>query len=367
MRLLCVAGARPNFMKVKPVMDALESRAADVVLAHTGQHYDAGMSDVFFDELGIRTPDHHLGVGSGSHAAQTARVMVAFETLVDEVRPDVVVVFGDVNSTVACALVGAKAGSLVAHVEAGLRSRDWSMPEEVNRVVTDRLSDYLLAPSPDAVDNLRAEGYRDDHVHLVGNVMVDTLLANMERARGRPTLDELGVEPRGYGLVTLHRPANVDEPAVLKGIVAALNDVAEECPLVFPAHPRTHRHLGEMTLAPALRVVAPMGYLDFLALEADARVVFTDSGGVQEETTVLGVPCLTLRDNTERPITVTEGTNVVVGRDADRILAEARRVLAEGIEPRRPALWDGRAGERIADVLLSGGTAATRLRPTDLA
>jgi UDP-N-acetylglucosamine 2-epimerase (non-hydrolysing) len=351
-------------MKVKPVMDALEARGADVVLVHTGQHYDQGMSDVFFDELGLRPPDHHLGVGSGSHAEQTARVMIAFEGLAEKVQPDIVVVVGDVNSTAACAIVGAKAGCLVAHVEAGLRSRDWSMPEEVNRVVTDRVSDYLLAPSPDAVENLRAEGYRDDQVHLVGNVMVDTLLANFERARARPVLAELGVAPQGYGLVTLHRPANVDEPAVLAGIVGALDAVAADCPLLFPAHPRTRRQLEGLSLSSGFRVVEPLGYLEFVALEAGARLVFTDSGGVQEETTVLGVPCLTLRDNTERPITVTEGTNVVVGRDPARILSEARRVLAEGVEPRRPALWDGRAGERIADVLLSGGTAADRLRPT---
>jgi UDP-N-acetylglucosamine 2-epimerase (non-hydrolysing) len=240
------------------------------------------------------------------------------------------------------------------------------MPEEVNRVVTDRVSDYLLAPSPDAVDNLRAEGYREDQVHLVGNVMVDTLLANVERARRRPVLDDLGLVAAGYGIVTLHRPANVDDPTVLTGIVHALNEVAEECPLVFPAHPRTRRQLGELPLAAGLRVVEPMGYLDFLALESNARIVFTDSGGVQEETTVLGVPCLTLRDNTERPITVSEGTNRVVGRDPERVVAEARRVLAEGVASRRPALWDGRAGERIADVLLSGGTAQDRPRPTDL-
>ena len=366
MRVVCVAGARPNFMKVKPVMDALEARGAEVVLVHTGQHYDAGMSDVFFDELGIRPPDHHLDIGSGTHAEQTARVMVAFEPLVDKLQPDIVVVVGDVNSTVACAVVGAKAGARVAHVEAGLRSRDWTMPEEVNRVVTDRVSDYLLAPSPDAVDNLRAEGYRDDQMHLVGNVMVDTLLANVERARRGPVLDTLHLTPQGYGLVTLHRPANVEDPAVLSGIVNALSEVAAvDLPLVFPAHPRTRSRLDEMSLSPHLHVVEPLGYLDFLALQADARLVFTDSGGVQEETTVLGVPCLTLRDNTERPITVTEGTNRVVGRDPTRIVSEARRVLADGVEPRRPALWDGRAGERIADVLLSADATSPK-RPTDL-
>jgi UDP-N-acetylglucosamine 2-epimerase (non-hydrolysing) len=361
-----VVGARPNFMKIKPVLDALEDRGVDVTLAHTGQHYDAAMSDVFFDELGIRAPDRWLGVGSGTHAEQTARVMVAFEPLVKEIHPDVVVVVGDVNSTMACALVAAKAGALVAHVEAGLRSRDWSMPEEVNRVVTDRVSDYLLAPSPDGVDNLRAEGYRDDQIHLVGNVMIDALLANLDRARARPVLADLGLQAGGYGVVTLHRPANVDHPEMLQGLVHALGTVAEECPLVFPVHPRARRALEVVGVPGGITLLEPVGYLDFLALEADARLVLTDSGGVQEETTALGVPCLTLRENTERPVTVTEGTNTVVGRDPRRIVAEARRVLRDGVPPRRPALWDGRAGARIADVLLAGGGVEGHPRPTDV-
>src|SRR2546421_3069538 len=238
MRLLCVAGARPNFMKVKPVADALEQRGADVVLVHTGQHYDQAMSEVFFKELGLREPDHWLGAGSGTHAEQTARVMLAFEPLVEAVEPDVVVVVGDVNSTLACALVAAKLGPLVAHVEAGLRSRDWSMPEEINRVATDRLSDYLFAPSADAVDNLRAEGYRADQIHLAGNVMVDTLLANVEDCRSRPIAAELGVEDRDYGLVTLHRPSNVDDLDMFKGLVKVLGEIAADVPLVFPVHPR---------------------------------------------------------------------------------------------------------------------------------
>jgi UDP-N-acetylglucosamine 2-epimerase (non-hydrolysing) len=366
LRVVCVAGARPNYMKIKPVMDALEGRGAEVVLVHTGQHYDRAMNDVFFDELAIRPPDHALGVGSGSHAEQTAKVMAAFEPLVEQVLPDVVVVVGDVNSTVACALVAAKAGCLVAHVEAGLRSRDWSMPEEVNRVVTDRLSDYLLAPSPDAVVNLRAEGYRADQVHLVGNVMVDTLLANLPRARAAGTLQRLGLTPGRYGVVTLHRPSNVDDPDALERLVDALNTVAEWCPLVFPVHPRTHGRLAGAQLHPDLRLLPPAGYLDFVALQADAALVLTDSGGVQEETTVLGVPCLTLRDNTERPITVTEGTNRVIGRDPGMIVTAAKEVLADPPQPRRPALWDGAAGERIAELIVTGGRAASRRRPTDL-
>ena len=365
MRVICVAGARPNFMKVKPVMDALERRGVQVQLVHTGQHYDAAMSDVFFDDIGLRAPDHHLEVGSGTHAQQTAGVMSAFEPLLDVVRPDVVVVVGDVNSTVACALVAAKAGARVAHVEAGLRSRDWSMPEEVNRVVTDRLSDHLLAPSEDAVVNLRAEGYRDDQVHLVGNVMVDTLLGNLQRARAGDRLATYGVAPHAYGLVTLHRPANVDDPHVLGALMGALARISEECPLLFPVHPRTRQRLSELQLPPTITLTGPMGYLDFIALEASARIVLTDSGGIQEETTVLGVPCLTLRENTERPITVYEGTNVVVGCDPANIEAAGLRVLRDGVEPRRPALWDGAAGDRIAEVLLSVDPATWR-RPTAL-
>ncbi len=363
-RVLCVAGARPNFMKIKPVLDSLEARGVDVDLVHTGQHYDERMSDVFFQDLGIRPPDHSLGVGSGSHAEQTGRVMVAFEALLEQVRPDVIVVVGDVNSTLACAIVGAKAGPYVAHVESGLRSRDWSMPEEVNRVATDRISDFLLAPSPDAVENLRAEGYADHRVHLVGNVMVDTLLSNLDRARSRPILDEIGVEPGGYGLVTLHRPANVDDPEVLGRLMGAIERVADRCPLVFPIHPRTRAQLGDGAVGTGVHLVEPAGYLDFIALEASARVVLTDSGGIQEETTVLGVPCVTLRDNTERPITIDEGTNTLVGRDPDRIVAVAFDRIEHGVARRCPALWDGRAGERIAEVLVAGCRDGVA-RPTD--
>ncbi|SOE07332.1 non-hydrolyzing UDP-N-acetylglucosamine 2-epimerase [Streptomyces sp. Ag109_G2-15] len=364
-RVVCVAGARPNYMKIKPVMDALERRGAEVVLVHTGQHYDPAMNDVFFADLGIRPPDRFLGVGSGTHAEQTGRVMTAFEPLVGEVSPDIVVVVGDINSTLACALVTAKAGPLLAHVEAGLRSRDWSMPEEVNRVATDRVSDYLLAPSPDAVVNLRAEGYRDDQIHLVGNVMIDTLLTNLERARASDVLGRYGLSRGEFGLVTLHRPANVDDPEVLAGLLKALGEIADRCPLLLPVHPRAAGRLADIGVPGGVRLVPPAGYLDFIALQDAARLVLTDSGGVQEETTALGVPCVTLRDNTERPITVEQGTNVLAGRDPARIVSTVHRVLDDPPAPRRPDLWDGRASDRIAEVLLEGGTARTRPRPTD--
>jgi UDP-N-acetylglucosamine 2-epimerase (non-hydrolysing) len=363
---LCVAGARPNYIKVKPVMAALESGGARVTLVHTGQHYDAAMNDVFFSDLQIREPDYFLGAGSGSHAEQTSKVMTAFEPIMQRERPDAVVVVGDVNSTLACAIVTAKSGCFLAHVEAGLRSRDWSMPEEVNRVVTDRVSDYLFAPSPDAVTNLQAEGYRDDQVHLVGNVMVDSLLANLDRARDSDILARLGLQPGEYGLVTMHRPANVDEQPVLQQILQALDDIARHCPLVLPAHPRTEQRLRELDLSTRVRVIPPAGYLEFIALQDAARLVLTDSGGVQEETTVLGVPCLTLRDNTERPITVSEGTNTLVGRDRETIVARALAVLQTPPPPRSPALWDGKAALRIADVLLSESGRPGRPRPTDV-
>jgi UDP-N-acetylglucosamine 2-epimerase (non-hydrolysing) len=277
------------------------------------------------------------------------------------------VVVGDVNSTLAAALVAAKYGCLVAHVEAGLRSRDWRMPEEVNRVVVDRLSDYLFSPSEDAADNLRSEGYRDDQVTVVGNVMVDTLLANLDRALANGTLERFGLERGGYALATLHRPGNVDDPKSLADLVLAFNTIADRLPVVFPVHPRTMGALAEYELHPNISLLPPLGYLDFLALQAGARVVLTDSGGVQEETTALGTPCLTLRENTERPITVTDGTNRLVGRDPLKIIAAALSVIETPPAARKPAIWDGHAGERIAQVLLAGGRAADRARPTDIA
>ena len=355
LRVVCVAGARPNYMKIKPVMDALDERGADVILVHTGQHYDHAMNDIFFADLGIRRPDYFLGAGSGTHAAQTSRVMTAFEPLAEQLKPDVVVVAGDVNSTMACALVTAKSAALLAHVEAGLRSRDWSMPEEINRVVTDRISDYLFAPSPDAAANLRAEGHHQDQIHLAGNVMADTLLASIGRATAGGTLARLGLSPGEYGFVTLHRPANVDDPVTLAALLLALGEVAVMCPLVLPAHPRTADRLRTARVPAQIRVLPPVGYLDSIALQASARLVLTDSGGIQEETTILGIPCLTLRDNTERPITLTEGTNQLVGRDRGRIVAAARQALASPPTPRRPALWDGHAAQRIAATLCASG------------
>lgn len=364
-RIVVVAGARPNFMKVKPVMDALEARGADVLLVHTGQHYDESMNDVFFRDLGIRAPDHHLGSGSGSHAEQTARVMVAFEPLLAQLDADAVVVVGDVTSTLACSLVAAKAGVLLAHVEAGLRSRDWSMPEEVNRVVADRVADLLFAPSPDAVENLLAEGYHRDQIVLAGNVMIDTLLANVDRAIATDTLARHGLTPGGYGLVTLHRPANVDSPEMLGSLLGALAEVAGHLPLIMPVHPRTASKIDVLGRPSGITLVPPAGYLEFIALQANARMVLTDSGGVQEETTALGVPCLTLRDTTERPITVEQGTNILVGRDPRRIVEVALQVLRDPPPRRCPELWDGKAGDRIADALLEA-LAGPRPRPTDL-
>jgi UDP-N-acetylglucosamine 2-epimerase (non-hydrolysing) len=360
MKVLHVAGARPNFMKAAPVMRALEARGIETILVHTGQHYDAEMSDAFFADLGLREPDIHLEVGSASHAVQTARVMERIEPVIIEGQPDLVVVVGDVNSTLAAALVAAKLGVPVAHVEAGLRSFDRTMPEEINRVLTDQISDLLFTTSPEAEANLRREGIAVEAIHFVGNPMIDSLERHREHARRSDVVDRLGLAGVAYGLVTLHRPSNVDDPVVLTGILQALSEVGREFPIVFPAHPRTMKMIdrfGLQGLAPrmdgrvrGLGVVEPLGYLDFLRLMAEAGVVLTDSGGIQEETTILSVPCLTLRANTERPITIEMGTNRLVGSDPERIRREA---LAAVKEPRptgtRPPLWDGKAGERIAE------------------
>lgn len=365
MKAILVVAARPNFMKIRPVLDAMEHDGFETVLVHTGQHYDPNLSDVFFEELGIRRPDEHLGIGSGTHAQQTAEVMVAFEKVVQRHEPDVIVVVGDVNSTLACALVGAKAGIVVAHVEAGLRSRDWDMPEEVNRVVADRVSDLLLSPSADAVVNLEDEGYRSDQIHLVGNVMIDTLLSNVDRAKERKILADFDLEGKKYGLVTLHRPSNVDDPATLATLIGAINEIAADVPLVFPVHPRTRPKIESLDLHENVRLIEPLGYLDFLSLQASAAIVMTDSGGIQEETTVLGTPCLTLRESTERPITISEGTNTIVGTDPELIVKTAKDRLANGVEQRRPDLWDGKAGVRISGVVSAHLQNADRLRPTD--
>lgn len=354
--VLHVVGARPNFMKVAPLMAALAGRSARQRLVHTGQHFDERMSGVFFEELGLPRPDVDLGVGSGSHGEQTGRILIAFErALLEGERPDLVVVPGDVNSTAAAALVAAKLGIPVAHLEAGLRSRDRSMPEELNRLVTDHLSELLLTPSPDADENLLREGIPARRIARVGNLMIDTLRAHLPRARALGVPAAMGLSPGRYAVVTLHRPANVDAPEALAPLLGALAEVARRVPVVFPVHPRTRARLEHPALAvaaAALRLVEPLGYLEFLSLTSSARLVLTDSGGLQEETTALGVPCLTLRENTERPVTVTEGTNQVVGLDPARIVAAARRAL-DGERPRgrTPALWDGRAGQRAADAI----------------
>ncbi len=354
LRVVNVVGARPNFMKVAPIAEAMARHPGFAPrLVHTGQHYDPAMSKVFFDELGLPVPDVHLGVGSASHAVQTARILIAFERLLLADRPDLVLVVGDVNSTLACALAAAKLGIPVAHVEAGLRSRNFAMPEELNRLLTDRISRYLFTPSADADENLLAEGHDPAHIHRVGNVMIDTLLRHRRAAAERSSvLADLRLEPRSYAVLTLHRPETVDHPERLAAALAAVRRVAAEVPIVYPVRPRTRRQISDAGLEAHLRLLEPLGYLDFLALMDQSLLVLTDSGGIQEETTVLGVPCLTMRAETERPITVSEGTNVVVGLDADLILAESRSILrGAGKHGRIPALWDGHAAERIVDVL----------------
>jgi UDP-N-acetylglucosamine 2-epimerase (non-hydrolysing) len=356
--LLVVVGARPNFMKAASLITAARGDGVSTTLVHTGQHYDPELSRVFFDELGLPEPDTSLGVGSGTHAQQTARIMAEFEPVLKQVDPALVVVVGDVNSTLACGLVAIKEHYPVAHVEAGLRCFDPWMPEEINRRLTDHLATLLFTTSADADANLAAEGVPPDRVHLVGNTMIDTLLRFREAARARSTADRLGLDGRPYALLTLHRPNNVDDLGQLTGVMDAVLRVGELAQVVFPVHPRTGRRLAGTRLRERLesddRIVLtdPLGYVDFISLVDRASLVLTDSGGIQEETTVLGIPCLTLRESTERPVTVTSGTNIVVGTDADLILSEAAKALTGGRpEPRVPALWDGRAGERILAVI----------------
>ena len=361
MKLMLVAGARPNFMKIAPILAEADARGVDSVLVHTGQHYDFDMSGSFFEELNIRTPDVHLGVGSGSHAVQTARLMESVEPVLLSERPDWLVIVGDVNSTLASALVAAKIGPAltcrIAHVEAGLRSGDWSMPEEVNRVLTDRLSDLLLTPSRDAHGNLEREGIDPDRVVFVGNVMVDTLLSNLERARAA-TPAAAGREP--YLLCTLHRPSNVDDPAALGTILDALGRVARDAAVILPLHPRTREQIARFGLEDrlaGLTVRPPASYLEMLALMDGASGVLTDSGGIQEETTVLGVPCLTLRESTERPITVEQGTNRLASwpLSVAGIVESAHALLAEprlDVGARSPEGWDGLASRRILDAIV---------------
>jgi len=353
MKAIVVAGARPNFVKVAPLIRELRATGMEVDLVHTGQHYDWAMSESLFVDLGLPAPDANLEVGSGSHAIQTAKVMVAFEDWLDRHDADQVVTVGDVNSTLACTLVAVKRGLPVAHVEAGLRSFDRTMPEEINRVIVDAVSSWLFTPSSDADENLISEGIPRERIYQVGNIMVDSLLASLERAERSAICSDLGLSAP-YGLVTLHRPALVDDPERFGPVLEALHDISSLVPLVFPVHPRTRANLtalGLGTPASGLTLIDPIGYLDFLKLESGASLVLTDSGGIQEETTVLGVPCLTLRENTERPVTIREGTNRLVGFDPDAIRAAAVDALDGTSNPQRPPLWDGHTAERIAKVL----------------
>lgn len=365
LKLLLIAGARPNFMKIAPLIRAIRAQTAsrsngapevEYRLVHTGQHYDAGMSDIFFQELGIPKPDFNLGVGSGSHAIQTANVMSRFEPVVQAERPDWVVVVGDVNSTMACTIVASKLGVRVAHVEAGLRSFDRSMPEEINRLVTDALADLLLTPSADANENLKREGIHESRIHLVGNVMIDALLANLDRARARPILDDLEVAKKRFAYVTLHRPSNVDNRESLQSIMEQLGKIAAQMAVVFPIHPRTRKMLEQFELLPqsgkTLKLIEPIGYHDSLCLTENARFVLTDSGGLQEESTYFRTPCLTLRPNTERPITITVGSNRLthvtrLETDLNEILRQGERVGTV------PPLWDGGAAGRIIQAIVA--------------
>ncbi|MEK6299748.1 MAG: UDP-N-acetylglucosamine 2-epimerase (non-hydrolyzing) [Acidobacteriota bacterium] len=360
LRIVNVAGARPNFMKIAPIVSEMRRRSdrIEALLVHTGQHYDDSMSESFFEDLQIPRPDINLGIGSASHAEQTARIMIALEAVLQKVRPDWVVVVGDVNSTMAATIVASKMLIRVAHVEAGLRSRDRTMPEEINRVITDALADLLLTPSRDAGQNLLREGVEPTKIRFVGNVMIDTLQQNLERARNSDVLTRLSLEPKQFCVMTLHRPSNVDDKRTLEGICEAALAIAGRLPVVFAVHPRTRARITEfgldarLTTQPGMVLTEPLGYLDFLQLYSNSRLVLTDSGGVQEETTVLGIPCLTLRENTERPITVTEGTNRIVGNDPERIKREAIDALDHPVRTTRiPELWDGNAAQRIVDAI----------------
>ncbi len=359
MKIISVVGARPNFMKIAPLMEAMGAHESiEPMLVHTGQHYDDRMSDLFFKQLGIPEPDMNLEIGSGSHAVQTAGIMTAFEPICLEQKPDAVLVVGDVNSTIACGLVAVKLGIKLVHVEAGLRSGDRAMPEEINRVLTDSISDMLFCTEPAGVKNLIAEGVSPDRVFLVGNVMIDTLLKNKAKADESTILDEIGIEAGAYAAMTMHRPSNVDDPVVFARLLDAIEEIQKDLPIIFPIHPRTRNNIAKMGFTDRidamgnLRLIEPAGYLDFLKLTSNAKLVLTDSGGIQEETTILKVPCITMRENTERPITVEVGSNQLVGTDPAKILDAYRKVM-EGSwrTPQVPELWDGKAAERIVEIL----------------
>jgi UDP-N-acetylglucosamine 2-epimerase (non-hydrolysing) len=365
LKIVNVVGARPNFMKMAPIIEVMNRYPERIthLLVHTGQHYDERMSSAFFEDLGMPRPDIDLGVGSGSHAEQTAKIMVEFEKVCLREQPDLVIVVGDVNSTMACTITAKKLGVKVAHVEAGLRSRDMSMPEEINRLCTDVLCDYLFTTDRFANENLRNEGIAEAKIIFVGNVMIDSLLKHRAMAARLNVAESWGLRPQGYATLTLHRPSNVDDRNTLYDILQALAQIAQEVPIIFPIHPRTRKMVEQFGLSRYLRngekveglwATEPMGYLEFLHLNLNARMILTDSGGLQEESTVLGVPCITLRENTERPITCVEGTNVIVGNKKEKILAAAQSVLHD--RPRVgkiPEKWDGRAAERIVEYILS--------------
>ncbi|MEW6053666.1 MAG: UDP-N-acetylglucosamine 2-epimerase (non-hydrolyzing) [Nitrospirota bacterium] len=378
---LIVAGARPNFMKIAPLIHAIrESNARNArispVIVHTGQHYDKVLSQIFFDDLGIPEPDFNLGIGSGSHAEQTGRIMIAFEQVALAQNPDLVVVAGDVNSTIACALVAAKLSIPVAHIEAGLRSFDKTMPEEINRILTDRISDFLFTPSRDADENLRKEGIAAEKIFFVGNIMVDSLMLIMKHIHKSRILSMLGKildHHTGYAMITLHRPSNVDDKRTLEQVLGCIKELSRDMPMLFPVHPRTAKQINDFGLgrnitwldadyhimrgqnASNIYGLPPLGYLDFVTLMARAKVIFTDSGGIQEESTVLGIPCITLRENTERPVTVTEGTNTITGNDPEKITGAFIRAISPGEKSIRsiPALWDGKTAPRIVEILAS--------------
>lgn len=365
MKIINVVGARPNFMKMAPIIEAMNKYPDKIhhKLVHTGQHYDEKMSKSFFHDLGMPRPDVDLEVGSGSHAEQTARIMVEFEKVCLRENPDLVIVVGDVNSTMACTITAKKLGIKVAHVEAGLRSRDMGMPEEINRLCTDVLCDYLFTTDHFADENLQAEGVAKEKIHFVGNVMIDTLLKHKEIAGQLGFAEKLGLTPGGYATLTLHRPSNVDDKDTLTGILDALQEIAAEIPIVFPIHPRTRKMAEQFGLShyfttgkrvEGMWLTEPLGYLEFLSLNMHARLVLTDSGGLQEETTVLGVPCITMRNSTERPITCEVGTNFIVGNERAKIIEVARGILGGSIPSGKiPEKWDGKAAERIVDILVS--------------